>query len=1449
MPRKPARPGTVRIAVEQLEDRAVPALFNVLASVQAGPNQANYGCVVTGDFNNDGKTDMVATNYGTAAPGNNAAGQTISRFLGNGDGTFAAPSNITVGANAYVSYAAVGDLNNDGNQDLAVVATQEDSTGRLYIYLGTGLGGFNLTAQGAISTGSSNVSWVCVGQMTTGDSNLDVVVCGFGDSDQGQTTVFGNNITVFQGDGTGSVANIGTVTNGLAFIPTSIALADFDGDGDNDIAATVPGVPPDVGSAQPNGTVQIINSNGAGGFTLGNSFDTGGALSYGLAVAKLNNDNLPDLVITNAGDPDADGFYANFGLNSNVGVAINAGGGSFNVTNLTAGLGTGGSKSVFAATAADFTGDGKQDIAAVVYGHPLTGANARILLYTGNGTGSFSSDADSPYNTLTTDGQFLAAAPIDAGSSIDIVYVTASRRYGVLTNTTAPPASTTTTLTAPTFPATVTFPANVTFTANVTGGVPDGGTVTFLRGTTVIGTGTTAGGVANFTTTTPIPAGTYSITARYEGVTGFATSTSSAGSLTVDPAATSTALISSSDPSVFGQSVTFTATVTSGGNPVVGGTVNFFDGATPLGTATTNASGVATFGTTALTVGVHPITATFVAGGNFATSTSAAVQQDVNPAATTVTLGSNADPSNFGDPVTFTATVAVVAPGGGTVSGTVEFREGATVLGTGTVTGGVATFQTTALAVGAHPITAVYLTSTNHATSSSTVLTQDVNGAAVAVQLGSSSNPSTFGQSVTFTATLTSAVGNPTSGTVEFRDGGTLIGTGTLNGTNTATFTTSTLTQAVHPITATFLATGNYAQGVSGTLNQTVNAPANTNTATSVGSSGSPSIVTQNVTITATVNPPVGGPTPTGSVQFFIDGVAGPLVALTGNTASFQTTALALGNRVITATYVPTGAFNASASTPFTQQVIQAPTGVGIGSNSSPTLVTQPVTLTATVVATPASMVPTGSVIFFDGGVAISGPVTLTNGVATFQTSALGVGSHSITAQYAANGNFGGSTSNPITQVVNKIGTTIVSLGTNSQPVAAGASVTFTATIAANSAIAGMPQGTITFKANGTAIGSGQINGAVATLTTTLTPAGTYTITAEYAGDATFDGSTSGNLTQTVTGGGGGGGGGTTPTLVGFREFGVGAGAGGSGVGQFFNPDGTKRFDFNFFPGFTGGVRVTSADFTGDGIADMVAGTGPGGPSKVRVLNGATQQEIFSIDPFEAAFVGGVYVSSGDLNGDGKPELLISPDEGGGPRVRVFSGVNFAAMADFFGIDDPNFRGGARTHVGDVNGDGFGDLAVAAGFGGGPRVSVISGPTVTSTRTRLFGDFFVFEEALRNGAFIAIGDVDGDGKAEVVGGGGPGGGPRVTAYSAADLLTGKYTQIVDFFAGNIDNRGGVRLAVRDLDGDTFGDLVTGDGTGGGSRVTGYLGKDLRSGAPAKFSFDAYPGFNGGVYVG
>jgi glucose/arabinose dehydrogenase len=285
---------------------------------------------------------------------------------------------------------------------------------------------------------------------------------------------------------------------------------------------------------------------------------------------------------------------------------------------------------------------------------------------------------------------------------------------------------------------------------------------------------------------------------------------------------------------------------------------------------------------------------------------------------------------------------------------------------------------------------------------------------------------------------------------------------------------------------------------------------------------------------------------------------------------------------------------------------------------------------------------------------------------------------------------------------------------------------------------------------------------------------------------------------------------------------------------------------------FAGGVRVAVGDVNGDGVPDYAFGAGPGRGSTVVIIDGATGEVLKRWEAFEPEFTGGVFVALADINGDGRADLIVSPDVGGGPRVQVVRIEDGAVIANFWGIEDPSFRGGARVAAGDVNGDGWADLIVAAGVGGGPRVAGWDGRQLAAgVFTRLFNDFFAFESSLRNGVYLAVGDLTGDGFGEVIAGSGPGGGPRVTVFSGSALLGNESVAVANFFAGDPLSRGGVRVAVRNLNGDDRADLLVGAGVDAGSRVAVYLGATL-SGAetpPTAFDSEVLPGFRGGVFVG
>ncbi len=328
-------------------------------------------------------------------------------------------------------------------------------------------------------------------------------------------------------------------------------------------------------------------------------------------------------------------------------------------------------------------------------------------------------------------------------------------------------------------------------------------------------------------------------------------------------------------------------------------------------------------------------------------------------------------------------------------------------------------------------------------------------------------------------------------------------------------------------------------------------------------------------------------------------------------------------------------------------------------------------------------------------------------------------------------------------------------------------------------------------------------------------------------GGGVFGDSTSGSLTRLVG----------VATPAGFTAATAGtfvAGGPTDGTVQVFSYSGpgysgiTVASPSAYVAGLGQNVRPALADVTGDGTPDYVLAAGPGGPPRVVVLDGATGRVAADFAPFEQSFTGGAFAAAADLDLDGRAELIVTPDQGGGGRVVVFSvaaGGAVTARASFFGIDDPNFRGGARVAAGDVDRDGTPDVIVAAGFGGGPRVAIFRGAgIVTGSSARLTNDFFAFPgadaERLRNGAYVAAGDCDGDGFADLIFGGGPGGAPRVFILSGALVSTGNVAgrrrrrcRTTSSSSPGTSDRGGVRVAARDVDGDGRADLATGTGAG------------------------------------
>jgi autotransporter-associated beta strand protein len=1057
-------------------------------------------------------------------------------------------------------------------------------------------------------------------------------------------------------------------------------------------------------------------------------------------------------------------------------------------------------------------------------------------------------------------------------------------------------ASTTTTAS----PASATFssagqPVSLSATVTSAAGTVNVGTVTFtvLNGATPVGSPVTANVVAGAASASyALPAGTaggtYTIRAAYSGTANFTTSTDATHSLTVNPAATTTAASAATTTFSTGvQSVNLTATVTSAAGTVGAGTLTFtvLNGATPVGSpvsvGVTGGAASASYSLPASTAGgTYTIQAAYGGTASFGASADATHTLTVNPTGTTTAATAASATFSVGaQSVNLTATVTSAA---GTVgAGTVTFTvlNGTTPVGT-QVTANVAAGAAggsyalpAGTPAGTYVIRAVYSGAADFGTSTDTGHTLTIGSAATTTSAAAASTAfSVGGQPVNLSATVTSGAGVVNEGTETFTilNGATVIGLPvTVNVAAGAASATYALPAGVpagtYTIQATYDGTTNLDASTDATHQLTVNPAGTTTAASAAATTFSPS--GQSVNLAATVSS-AAGVVIAGTVTFTIlNGATVVGTPVTVNVAAGAASAsyalpagTAGGTYAIRAAYSGTADLAASTDTshsltvnPAVTTTVAAPATASFSSSG------QSVNLSATVTGA-AGVMNAGTETFtiLSGTTVIGTPVTVN--VAAGAASAnyalpagTAGGTYTIRAAYSGTTDFTASTDATHTLTISPASVIGGATGTSATWSSAPQTVTLTTTL--TSPAGTVTGGTVTFTAlsGGTVVGTPVtvlvVNGA-ATAGYVLpghTPAGSYVIQAVYSGTSDFAGLTDTTQFLTVA---------PNPVLVGAGPFAVGADSGGSAVVTEYNPDGSPAAPISAFPGSTGGVRTAVADFNGDGTPDVVVGTGPQTTAEVKILDGKTRTVLFDVQPF-ADFTGGVFVAAGDVTGDGKADLVVTPDLSGGPRIEIYRGGGFQLVENFFTFtDDPNFRGGARAALGDLNGDGFADLVVSAGFGGGPRIAVYDGKSLASgQQVRLMPDFFLFEPALRNGAYVAVGDVNGDGFADVIGGGGPGGGPRVLVVSGQALLsTGAVAAmnapVANFFAGNVENRGGIRVAAKNLDGDDHADLVVGDGTGAGSRVTAYLGKDLAAGStPVHLAFDAFPGFTGGVFVG
>jgi hypothetical protein len=526
-------------------------------------------------------------------------------------------------------------------------------------------------------------------------------------------------------------------------------------------------------------------------------------------------------------------------------------------------------------------------------------------------------------------------------------------------------------------------------------GTPTGPVTFYLNGTS-FGTAAIDSSGAATISTPPLAVGQTALLATYAGQGDFAPATSVEVLVLVQPDNATMTLTSSPNPSGFQTPVTFTATVVSTSNGTPTGDVQFTDNGNPLGSATLDANGVATFVTSTLTVGSHLIVATYPGGvswGGASASVTQVVLYTVNE-----TLTSSLNPSHRDQAVTFKATVSSPY---GTPTGTITFSYGSTPFGTVPLANGVASITTSAIPQGTQIITAAYSGDTNFFSNSAT-LTQIVIGFFTSTVVTSVTPAKLYAlEPATITAVVTGVGATPT-GTVTFTDGGTTIGTATLDATGTA------------KLSYAFPASGN--QSVIANYNGDVNfSPSNSapypvevlinDSETSLTVLPMPVYAEHTTTLTATVSSisaSAFGVEPYGTVNF-LDGATllGSATLNASGVATLTYTFTQLGNQNLIAVYPGNVAFQPSQSTAQSISVQPTPTATALTSNIDPQEIGSPVTFTAVVTSPGATGIPAGTVTFLNGAASL-GTVTLdATGTATITTSSLPLGQNLITASFA----------------------------------------------------------------------------------------------------------------------------------------------------------------------------------------------------------------------------------------------------------------------------------------------------------------------------------------------------------------------------------------------------------------------------------------------------------------
>jgi sugar lactone lactonase YvrE len=520
---------------------------------------------------------------------------------------------------------------------------------------------------------------------------------------------------------------------------------------------------------------------------------------------------------------------------------------------------------------------------------------------------------------------------------------------------------------------------------------------------------------------------------------------------------TTLTLTSSSNPSSIAAPAVLTATVaaTIPGSPTPQGVVDFFDGTVLVGSGLVNAYGQA-LAEPNLFVGPQDLTATFVpSDADDLTSTSAILFEIVT--APGLQLSASTNTPAIGQPVIFTANQA-----GGPLSGTVVFYQltatGETALGSvPIVNGSMGSFIYPFSSLGTYQIGASFTLQGANAPLTYNVVPGGVTvvQSPTNISLQSGPSPSTYGQAVTIVAQVSTPYGGMPTGMVQFSEGSTVLGSAMIvNGS--ASLTISSLLPGAHTILASYPGDTDDLP-TAALISQVVE---QVSTQTYLSFSANPTYGMP-LTLTATVGFNGAGPgNPTGQVEFLVDGQSFLASLNSAGVASYMlSSGLAVGPHTIYAIYGGDPNFSSSTSTTQGLNVAQASTTTQVFTSLSPTVYGQVATFRA--VVTPSGQgTPTGVVQFFANGVSIGSASLGAGGIATLQYAGFPVGGFSITADYVGDANFlGGTSSNPVEQVVNQASTSTTVTSTTTGSFFFDETATFVTQVQAVAPGAGIPSG------------------------------------------------------------------------------------------------------------------------------------------------------------------------------------------------------------------------------------------------------------------------------------------------------------------------------------------------------------------------------------------------------